>query len=144
MKYFYTDPLAAAWMAKHFGMSFESPCVAGLDYCRDTGKLIPSKELDTISIVKDIFDFEPADGLVTLDPQDKYYIHPDSLHLLEPKVRDIAWMGDDVGYLRQGQYTDGSGKHWYIAYPDGSGGGTGEEPRIVQRNNIAFHWPESE
>lgn len=59
-RYFYTDPLAAAWMAKHFGMVFrENPP-------QDDGWVSPPN-----------------------DVRERYIICPDSLHLLEPQDKDI-------------------------------------------------------
>lgn len=57
MKYYYTDPLAAAWMGKHFGMRFDT-------------------------------EIEPY---LYLHGEDNvpYYIHPDSLQILEPEVGDL-------------------------------------------------------
>lgn len=64
-RYFYTDPLAAAWMAKHFGMRF---------YC------------DTF----EPFEYEGAnDILQDMGEDEKACVHPDSLHLLEPQVGDL-------------------------------------------------------
>lgn len=60
-RWFYTDPLAAAWMARHFGMRFR-----GDDY--------------TLT-------FGPT-GLVQYVP-DLFVIHPDSLDLLKPRPGDV-------------------------------------------------------
>jgi len=67
MRYFYTDPLAAAWMAKHFGMRF-------LHY--DT-----ENECDILALfAAGIFRFQVI----------KLTLHPDSQPLLEPRVGDVA------------------------------------------------------
>lgn len=67
-KYYYTDPLAAAWMAKHFGMEF-------------TEGFWPSNDIAMIRW---------ANKLVTAE---EFYIHPDSLNLLKPQIGDIIDSG---------------------------------------------------
>lgn len=67
VKYFHTDPLVAAWMAKHFGMKFLIR--TGLKY-----KACPIEVDSTIrGMLHDAIDYIEW----------KYYIHPDSLHLLD-------------------------------------------------------------
>lgn len=103
MKYYYTDPLAAAWMAKHFGMQFSFD--GGMKY----------EEIWNLSI-----DSEPP-----------FYIHPDSLHLLEQQVGDAVqistgtcWKLHDTQNLAESE-----------RYPS---------LRIIQRNGVVFMWPETE
>ena len=98
MKYFYTDPLAAAWMAKHFGMEFQ--------YQSD-GILVnfPSEWLH--------------EAIASKTFNDKAYIHPSSLHLLNFQKGDIE-----------------------IDIPIGIQGAVRRE--IIQRNGIAFMWPQVE
>lgn len=60
-RYFYTDPLAAAWMARHFGMR-------------------PKEEVGS-PIVRQF----PA----PIELPYRAYIRPDSLHLLEPIDGDL-------------------------------------------------------
>src|SRR4051794_27664391 len=67
-RYFYTDPLAAAWMAKHFGMIF----LAGEYECRHNS------------------DLSCYDSWPEPDDPDKFYIYPESLPLLEPQVGDVC------------------------------------------------------
>ncbi len=65
-RYFYTDPLAAAWMDKHYGMSF----------------------------VKADGAFTCVNGDID-NPHFYYsecaYIHTDSLCLLAPQIGDVVW-----------------------------------------------------
>lgn len=108
MKYFYTDSLAAAWMAKHFGMMFNE------------------------------------DGIIWNAPDDrgakigfcnKQYIHPDSLHLLEPKIDDIimATVDNILRPIVLNPFT----KHEIRDAAIGS-------IPIISRNGIPFMWPEIE
>lgn len=67
-RFYYTDPLAAAWMAKHFGMWFTRE----------------SFHITLCDILDSIYEADPA----------KCYIHPDSMRLLEvnPKT-DLTLAG---------------------------------------------------
>lgn len=113
MRHFYTDPLAAAWMAKHFGMVFETS---------DSGVTISS-------------------SLYTHAPNGhRFYIHPDSLHLLEPKNKDTGQDGDGEWC----QYSDHYRSWESIATPHDCSITATTPVKIRQRNGIAFHWPEVE
>lgn len=67
VRYLYTDPLAAAWMAKQFGMRF----------CDRTG----------FSVSADPSMWYMADRHHIAG---SLYVHPDSLHLLEPQQDDLG------------------------------------------------------
>lgn len=113
MKYYYTDPLAAAWMAKHFGMAFDI-------FAQPSGVRV-EKEKST------------AKYIAMLGDAYRCYIHPDSLHLLEPKVGDLL-LDDDP--------TDGANRTWHLeGMPDAI---KAKWNIIIQRNGIAFMWPEVE
>ncbi len=122
MRYFYQDTLAAAWMAKHHGMSFK--------YWR----------WNDLS-----FQFRPVNRASHEAPTDRLYIHPDSLHLLEPHVSDLYQFTTPAGFLELARVYDAhdlnctkgkAANSWYHAgiTPD----------RILLRNGIPFMWPESE
>jgi hypothetical protein len=136
-RYFYTDPLAAAWMFKHFGMVLE---------CWHT-----QEEQDEMSAPA-AYDFRDAsveDGgidvwgdVIHADCR-RAYIHPDSLHLLEPQMGDLVWMEathkSGMGVCRWAEFLQGDFESYieslasdYLSH------------RIIQRNGIAFHWPERE
>lgn len=120
-RYFYTDPLRPAWMAKHFGMRFDCD------------------EAETP------WDICAATMCQTLTPDDEpYYIHPDSLHLLEPREGDYGVLArpDDLYDLPM-TYTDAQ---WVIVTDMGYCGPEVADAavQIIQRNGIPFHWPESE
>jgi hypothetical protein len=68
LRYYYTDPLTAAWMAKHHLMSF--------DLSED--------------------EFRGWATEIQL-PVDRYYIHPDCVSMLAPRVGDIVWSIGPVG-----------------------------------------------
>ena len=127
-QYFYDDPLAAAWMAKHFGMQFSrgDQCIIGWGD----------------------FTYSPPN---TWDAP--FVIHPDSVSLLEPQVGDLVEMtysrGEWINYRHVTSVEEG---YYEIAdFPDKYGfpdyiGKDGERKifRIVERNSIPFHWPQSE
>lgn len=71
-RYFYTDPLAAAWMAKHFGMEFT---------VTHNGPGCLGKH--------------PLGETPILEHRPPFYIHPDSLPLLGPQVGDLAILPAD-------------------------------------------------
>ena len=125
-RYFYTDPLAAAWMAKHFGMRFTN---GEHEVC-----------------VTPLVDAE-ADGI--------RFVHPDSLHLLELQGGDLVTNTHDprnaehrpcsgkvVAFInrRTSAYVDVGERH------------NGKREfcedaaalRVVQRVGKPFHWPERE
>ncbi len=109
MTYYYDDPLAAAWMAKYFGMNFDAT---------DDGYSWKDYHLLTA---------------------ERFYIHPDSMHLLEPKSDDLVLHNNKVGYipsiLSQLGSPVGTPPLDFAKYKDA---------KIIQRNGIAFHWPKEE
>ena len=136
MKYYYTDVLAAAWMAKHFGMKLQ----------------------------KGVFGY--GEGVTTyltlLDAAGneawkyRYYIHPDSLPLLEPKEGDVVRLNnsirprfnicDDKGKLlldrkKNPITTTKFPYHEYIVFNEHF---REDVMAIIQRNGIPFMWPERE
>jgi hypothetical protein len=122
-RYFYTDPLAAAWMSKHFGMKFNEP----YDF----------------AVMIRMYDMSRG------KKQDiKYYIHPDSLHLLEPMEGDYVTVFGAPRWVRYAMRTenkitvqyDVDGPEQIFSQSEVAKG----IPRIIQRSGKAFHWPESE
>jgi hypothetical protein len=116
VRYFYTDPLAAAWMAKHFGMKF-------------------NEGLPTVEFSSDPVGRNMTAVLVTVDDLfPRFHVHPDSLHLLKPRVGDSTSDGtvdENMGELQV--------HHIYEYYSEIDG-----DTRIIQRDGKPFHWPEVE
>lgn len=108
-RYYYTDPLAAAWMAKHFGMRFYE----GLEPFEDGEPF----EIEQYGILKEAAR-QAWNECYSKNPY--VYIHPDSLHLLEPNKATDHIIHDEN---EQGEIL---------------------RSRIIQRNGLAFMWPESE
>jgi hypothetical protein len=91
-RFFYRDPLEAAYMAKHFGMKFSFD---EYRYQWNSEKL----EFSATPILKKSHSRcgSPNKILSSMASVSiKFYIHPDSLHLLEPQVRDLVFSGDDL------------------------------------------------
>lgn len=130
-RYFYSDPLAAAWMAKKFAIEFSS-CIAQ----------------NFVKNAKYNGD-EPLLYLINLpaNPQEKFYIHPDSVHLLEPKVGDIIFhtkmenayrihaIDGIVNFIDQPILIHGKPSGLWLPKADFS---------IIQRDGNVFMWPEVE
>ena len=111
-RFFYTDPLAAAWMAKHFGMRFMTRKGIG------SRGLLFSQLLTAAHMNKEV----------------AYLVSPDSEHMLEPQVGDTISTTDwDRGTFRM------ITNDMRLKLSKGL-----RDVRIIQRNGIAFHWPESE
>jgi hypothetical protein len=106
-RYYYTDPLAAAWMAKHHGMLFED--FGDLAH-RYAGPCLYS------CLDEDHVSFKSK----------RFYIHPDSLHLLEPQVGDF--------------YVNDFGHGYRLCSEDN----LESVERILERDGQPIHWPERE
>lgn len=127
MRYFYTDPLAAAWMAKHFRMRFQETYNNHATYVEVPPAAIRAQSSHT--------SVQPV------------YIHPDSLHLLEPQVGDLVLARNDFAQYLAFVQEDGLAKCNHIM-PQVMLSQSEDCPfrvtSIIQRNGIAFHWPERE
>lgn len=114
---FYTDPLAAAWMAKHFGMKF-----------------VAAKEVQQIHIICE-------NPYVIENSHSPYFFHLDSLALLEPRYGDE----DENGFVFNAKLQvwerecgrDDSGEIlWEARLP-------AEETRTARRNDLSSCGPNS-
>lgn len=131
MRYFYTDPLEAAWMSKRFGMQFNE--IMGKD-----GKSNLSKSDGGAFAARYIENLDFPEG-------QRYYIHPDSLYLLEPRDDDVGiWNQEWSGYAHEGRYTYPVFGKYASREPYTAADYRPPMHTIIQRNGIAFMWPESE
>lgn len=118
--YFYSDPLAAAWMAKHFGMQFD---IAHTYECYDIGDFVQSDYSFNISEI-----------------ERKYYVHLESLTLLEPLAGDILDFTDQDS---TNIYQVSEKRRYYNDIDVNSAvAAINEGGKIIQRNGVVFHWPE--
>jgi hypothetical protein len=124
MRYFYIDPLAAAWMAKHFGMRFE------------VNERVIQEHFDLIDV--DLMDennqLPPTNGDEWL-----FFVHPDSLDLLVPKSEDTIITYDIEQFAIAAKWGIFRADHpidWAMEKPPGT--------RIIERDGKPFMMPESE
>lgn len=142
MKYYYTDPLAAAWMEKHHGVRYidnDMPLSGKEDSALSTSPMIHKINFD--DYVK-----RGTDGLVPIhkaiclecDEADeysaakKYYLHPNTLHLLQPQVGDVLlsdWPEHGKENPEPFYFFEGRGVY---------------DCHTIQRKGIPFMWPEAE
>ena len=116
VRYFYTDPLAAAWMHRYFDMRLQ---VLVADNPPVFYRWSPKQP-----------DLAWQDN--------RYYLHPDSLHLLEPKEGDFGKISVGWGATFR---TFGKESGWWW------GDDQMEMPCDAHtnfRDGKPFHWPESE
>lgn len=117
-RYFYTDPLAAAWMAKHFGMRFVS--------------WHSGKEYDVSVIESNV-----GSPIESIRESQRYVVAEDSLQLLEPRL------GDVVEYQQSVHRFSVVDARWFdkgfcmdqMRFADG---------KIIRRDGNSFMWPEVE
>ncbi|GEM_PF-4272045 len=118
MRYFYTDPLAAAWMAKHFGMKFKMQCAEAELSC---------------TLLSPLHNHDDGEGLL-------YYIQPESLHILEQQKDDLCiGLDEPVIYVQPISELTEEEKQQRKAPKT-----TVFIGEIIQRGGVAFMWPEIE
>lgn len=125
-RYYYTCPLQAAYMAKEFGMIFFTP--EDEEY---------NEEIYADGNVECAFEFDGVERL---------YIHPDSVHMLEPKTGDvITSLVTEYGYVVPSRIAEIQNGNLYSKSCDGRKWiPYGGKSRIIQRNAKPFFWPEVE
>ena len=121
MKHFYTNLLAAAWMMDEFDMQF----------CR-----------------KDGVKLQGDSGVLLSVAWDRYYVHPDSIHLLTPQRGDLVLASyyhktNYVYRLVTNVFKDGFEVGGFSRYGFGEAIDGREIHKIIQRNGVAFIAPES-
>ncbi len=109
-RYFYREPLDSAYMMKIHGMKFA--CAHKKDSCYSLSSLLAM-----------------GAGIFNTRPPGKIFIHPESLHLLEPQVGDL---------LNSGEVIRNSIAVATLNDLERCG------VRIIQHNGIPFMWPETE
>lgn len=130
MKYYYEDAFSAAWMHHAFGMKFVTDEGDLLEWCSEFSCFhIPDKnELS-----------QAWDGT--------YFIHPDSLYLLNPQEGDLAVSFDCRNFpvygivAGSGEIVAAESNCAYNSYGHGFTEGLSE---IYARSSKPFHWPERE
>lgn len=118
--YFYDDPLAAAWMSKHHNLYQVEPLAMGIN----AGEYVITRS--------------PHLGI---GADTKFYIHPDSLHLLIPQVDDIV-LNCDSDPARV-VVDDSPPLHYTVPLSEACRW-VGKEATISRRDGKPFHWPKRE
>jgi hypothetical protein len=121
-RYFYSDPLAAAWMQVNYQ-------VVPHPFIVDEEGII----IETVILLREA-NAKQQGGTV----RERYYIHSDSLPLLEPRVGDLIYITESkIGTLAR--IHDGNLKLFtgdWLMKPD--------RVYIIRRDGKPFFWPESE
>jgi hypothetical protein len=127
-RFFYSDSRAAAHMAKHFGMAFDVNDFDGVMF-RKWGDW-------QAFLTGNFHHFQKGPA--------KWYIHPESLSLLEPREDDYVCIASEglVGRV----FLDLQGTLRVIPVNENGVGRLLERPDLLvtQRNGIAVLWPQSE
>lgn len=123
MKYYYDCPIKAAYMAKEFGVV-------------------------TVDDAGDVIGFGVMQWEARNDAEkERYYVHPDSLHIFTPKKFDIIVNANDAPFTVCTYPTAEKESYYdYITPRDAKWHFKNSPARwsILKRNNKAFIWPESE
>lgn len=121
---YYDDPLAAAWMQKHFNMEIYTVA----KWCTH-GLVVTIEEALMIN----------GGGIEGCKPTgDKWYIHPDSMKLLEPQVGDWCYgelFGDGNPFFNGPRLFPWENNDFVEE---------NKNFKIIHRNGLAFHWPKFE
>ena len=140
-RYFYTDPLAAAWMTKHFGMKVHADVWQADEYCESR------RPVPLWVWARKIEQFAKEEC------RERFYVSPDSLPLLTPRVGDMVTntvhgnRGRECSGLIEGLLNDGrsavittserhNGRRQFVECVG--------QLTIVQRDAQPFFWPERE
>ena len=137
-RWFYSDPLEAAYMQKHYGMRFISEVIDDAEVIPHDAMFHPTLSEDESELVAD-GDLHNAVCLTCIEPYDKLYVHPDSMHLLDPQPGDLVQnvVNKRTWILQTGDF---------IKDPNPNVITITEDPdaiRILQRNGKHFFHPQS-
>ena len=148
-RWYYTDPLKVLWMAERFGMKFaveltKLPASSQLSICDHMVHIGVSSD-DELT-----HSGQPHKALCLdcREDGDRYYIHPASMHLLDPQPDDIvkykSYVGvvesvRDDGFIEYSESTQWVGDDGWI-----EGSRMSDVSEIIQRGCVQFMWPECE
>lgn len=136
-KYYYDDPLQVAYMAREFGVKYQTKYmgIEGADIDSMYGELAATK--GCVELRLSLFGLDAELGSM---PKDKVYIHPDSLHIFEPQVGDMV-LNNRVGGVNVLTVTDIAPRYAYQVHYSLA---IELNLIIIQRQNKAFFMPKSE
>lgn len=133
LKMYYTDQIAAAYMAREFGVKFEE----SISFLTAQGWQDQLRDLHPEKLMDD--DFAPSLG--------RYYIHPDSLPIFEPMVGDLVTAKNDFVQYVAFVEKEGLAKcnyHQPMVILKQDGQCPFKVTSIIQREGKPFFWPEVE
>ncbi len=138
MKYFYTDPLKAAWQVQNHEFKTYIELPFGSKGSWEKRQHHHANEVLEECLVSHVFS-DSFWSNIDLNSSDKIYIHPDCHELLKPQVGDLV---QEVGSTLTG-YLDGfkSGGRFII---EGHTNKTVINIKIIQRKGLPFFMPEVE
>ncbi len=112
-KYYYDDPLAAAYMAREFSVVYH--------YSHRT------------------YNWSDINWLLLIENQEEFIIHPDSLHIFDPKEGDLVNFITKIGYVDHcGQIAQNEWNE-VVCYNIKT-----DDYKIIQRDGKSFFWPKIE
>lgn len=120
MNYYYTDPLEAAYMAKYHGMEIV------YKYIGVKGEALKGANISVGGLSHDLI---MSNYKSYQEPDGKFYIHPDSLKILEPQEGDLVeWLDSYRNITRE--------EIIVLAFDIEQ-----KKVRIIQRNGRPFFMP---
>lgn len=146
---FYTDPHAAAWMTKHHGMQLYCPVWQGDGVAKKQSNLpVP------LWVYGRIIEATSRKSLGV----DSFTISQESMELLNPKVGDFVlcrwpqtkdhFQRQVIGWVTTIEENIDEQNVWVRSDNYSSADEDSQfdisEVKIIQRNGLAFHWPEFE
>lgn len=140
MRYYYTDPLVAAFMAREFGVKIDAPVLGANGEPKRSSLPIPTW------VWGRIIEAHERNLKKGFSPH-KYYIHPDSLPIFELRVGDVCLNPDGMPTLliRDGNYKPGiSNLHNEIPLSQAIEAVNEDAAIIISREEKPFFWPEVE
>lgn len=123
-RYYYTDPIAAAWMVRHHDLKVTTDVIAGNG--KREQKPIPLWAWGRV-----------IENWAMSAYSERFYISPESESLLEPRIGDLVTVngGQDAHIAFHQDFVDAlKANYGQFAGPI----------KIIQRDGKAFHWPQKE
>lgn len=115
-KLYYTDPLAAAYMAREFGVKLQAH----------------------YNVTQNLGDALTYDEIVLMLDFERFYIHPDSYHIFEPRAGDVMITEIPGTSSVEVVSSDIRAREFIDHLVEKRGA------KIIQRQGKPFFWPERE
>jgi hypothetical protein len=131
-RYYYTNPVAAVWMAEQYGMRFASWCNIKNDWRKDTKGKLNEWDLNVIQC-------NIGSPIESIKRGLLYYTHPESMDILKPQVGDMVRgrINPNRAITVTSRPGHSRGKVHINTLAE-------RVNHIIQRDGKPFHWPEVE